>query len=546
MEIDESFVEYVSARWSMHYRLAVLLVGADEADDLAVAALARACVSWRQLREDPATDRAVKKLLVGTAVATALKRARRGDVAAHPWSDEPDAEKLWTRISALPPRQRAVVVLLYYEGLSEPEAGGMLGCSTATVKSEAFAALDQHLDLSDFTTRDLREELIERADEAAVPLPPLDAIARRAEGERRRRRRRSLGWTALAGLAVVVALTVTSVLAGTDEDRRRPSTRPAQTTAPAGQVPATLARMPEGDPADVVYSSGRVIHIDGITAPLVGQPSALVETPSYVFSAYPNGKIVQIERANGAVVTLTATAAGPMATDAAGKLVAWPVVEGGQAKVVLRPVDPERGAVEEAQTEQVFPITPRCCDSPFLVVGITLQGEVIASLPALSKAWVWDTRGSIDGSSVREIEGLGNGEVHEIAGNDLVVLHRPYHYAVGELSAGTFYATGELAARAVHFGDPLGRRVVFVDAAGETHVRGSQRPRGRRGVGNDVRLQIPVLDGAFASARFEDTDHVLIDVADDLVPFGALVRCEVTTGACEIALRFDGPHIVGQ
>ncbi len=47
----------------------------------------------------------------------------------------------WRHVTALPPRQRAVVVLRYYEGLSEREIAEALGCSPGTVKSTASAAL---------------------------------------------------------------------------------------------------------------------------------------------------------------------------------------------------------------------------------------------------------------------------------------------------------------------------------------------------------------------------------------------------------------------
>jgi RNA polymerase sigma factor (sigma-70 family) len=48
---------------------------------------------------------------------------------------------MWRAVSALPPRQRAVLVLRYYEDLTEQQIADVLGCRPGTVKSQASAAL---------------------------------------------------------------------------------------------------------------------------------------------------------------------------------------------------------------------------------------------------------------------------------------------------------------------------------------------------------------------------------------------------------------------
>ncbi len=48
---------------------------------------------------------------------------------------------MWQALAALPPRRRAVVVLRYYEGLSEREIADLLGIAPGTVKSQCSAAL---------------------------------------------------------------------------------------------------------------------------------------------------------------------------------------------------------------------------------------------------------------------------------------------------------------------------------------------------------------------------------------------------------------------
>lgn len=56
-------------------------------------------------------------------------------------ADRFESEPLWQALRELPPRQRAVIVLRYYDGLSEAEIATSLGISTGTVKSQASKAL---------------------------------------------------------------------------------------------------------------------------------------------------------------------------------------------------------------------------------------------------------------------------------------------------------------------------------------------------------------------------------------------------------------------
>jgi RNA polymerase sigma-70 factor (sigma-E family) len=58
-------------------------------------------------------------------------------VERYAFEDEP----LWLALRGLPPRQRAVIVLRYYEGLSEVEIARTLGVTRGTVKSQSSKAM---------------------------------------------------------------------------------------------------------------------------------------------------------------------------------------------------------------------------------------------------------------------------------------------------------------------------------------------------------------------------------------------------------------------
>ena len=126
---------------------AVLLAGGAAAgEDLLQAALERLLRNWRRV-EDP--EGYLRRTLYHLAVDRWRVRRRRPEVLAAveppPVPDHSEAhdlrDALLRALAALPPRQRAVLVLRYWEGLSEAEAAGTLGCSVGTVKSSASRGL---------------------------------------------------------------------------------------------------------------------------------------------------------------------------------------------------------------------------------------------------------------------------------------------------------------------------------------------------------------------------------------------------------------------
>jgi RNA polymerase sigma-70 factor (sigma-E family) len=142
------FDVFVAARSPAMLRTAYLLVrDRDLAEDLLQTALTKSWFAWGRIHGDP--EPYVRRVLVTTATSW-WRRRWNGET---PSADLPDRtpqpgepfsarrQDLWTAIGHLPRRQRAVVVLRYYEDLTEVETARLLGCSVGTVKSQNAKAL---------------------------------------------------------------------------------------------------------------------------------------------------------------------------------------------------------------------------------------------------------------------------------------------------------------------------------------------------------------------------------------------------------------------
>lgn len=143
------FEEFVSLRSSALLRTAYLLTRDHAlAEDLLQTALTKAWFAWRRIDGNP--EPYVRRILV-TTYATWWRRKWHGE---HPTEvlpeatgtapDSSEAHDLWTAMERLPRRQRAVVVLRYFEDLTEAQTAAVLGCTVGTVKSQtskAFAKL---------------------------------------------------------------------------------------------------------------------------------------------------------------------------------------------------------------------------------------------------------------------------------------------------------------------------------------------------------------------------------------------------------------------
>jgi len=145
-----TYEEYVAARWSALYRTAYLLTGTHaDAEDLAQNTLVKAYRSWAKVTSAASPDAYVRRIMTNTFVSSRrplrIARERLVDQVpeslAAPEGAELDRMRLWPHIVSLPPKQRAVIVLRYYEDLSEQQIADALGCAPGTVKSNASLAL---------------------------------------------------------------------------------------------------------------------------------------------------------------------------------------------------------------------------------------------------------------------------------------------------------------------------------------------------------------------------------------------------------------------
>ena len=139
--VDTTYEEYVGARWATLYRTAYLMTGNHaDAEDVVQTALVKVYAGWSKVVATDAPDAYVRRILTNTFLSSRRPLRVTREMATTPTGSE-DRLSIWPHVASLPPKQRAVVVLRYYEDLSEQQIADALGCSTGTVKSNASLAL---------------------------------------------------------------------------------------------------------------------------------------------------------------------------------------------------------------------------------------------------------------------------------------------------------------------------------------------------------------------------------------------------------------------
>ena len=148
---DAEFSAWMAARQPALLRTAYALSGDHHtAQDLVQTTLAKVYLSWDRVQRREAIDGYARRVLVNEHTSLWRRPWKRRETASEllpdrhgvtDTYDEGRSTALWEHVQTLPRRQRAVVVLRYYEELSEAETAEVLGVSVGTVKSQASRAL---------------------------------------------------------------------------------------------------------------------------------------------------------------------------------------------------------------------------------------------------------------------------------------------------------------------------------------------------------------------------------------------------------------------
>ncbi|MFG2890212.1 SigE family RNA polymerase sigma factor [Streptomyces sp. NPDC048248] len=148
-----SFSSYVRARRPVLLRASrSLTANPNDAEDLLQTALTKTFVAWERIEDHRALDGYVRRALMNTR--TSQWRKRKVEEFVCDELPEPDPtpapdpaelqglrDAMWRAVMRLPPRQRAMVVLRYYEDLSEAQTAEVMEVSVGTVKSAVSRAL---------------------------------------------------------------------------------------------------------------------------------------------------------------------------------------------------------------------------------------------------------------------------------------------------------------------------------------------------------------------------------------------------------------------
>jgi RNA polymerase sigma-70 factor, ECF subfamily len=147
--VDDELADFVRARYSQLLRRGYLLTGSQlAAEDLVQEALARCCAAWRR-RPIAEPDAYVHRVMVNVLISRSRLRRFREEAAADVpevsasdgTSQHAERDAVWRALQQTPPRQRAVLVLRFYEDMTETEIAACLEIAVGTVRSQTAKGL---------------------------------------------------------------------------------------------------------------------------------------------------------------------------------------------------------------------------------------------------------------------------------------------------------------------------------------------------------------------------------------------------------------------
>jgi RNA polymerase sigma-70 factor (sigma-E family) len=154
---SDEFAEFVRARSTALHRAAYLMVGeVSLAQDLVQEALVKTYAAWGRLRDTGNAEAYCRKAITTTAISWFRRKSwtQEQPTAALPEAQHTShgdevtqSQWLWEALQRLPVRQRAAIVLRYYEDLTEAQTADAMGCAVGTVKSQVSAGIGKLRDL---------------------------------------------------------------------------------------------------------------------------------------------------------------------------------------------------------------------------------------------------------------------------------------------------------------------------------------------------------------------------------------------------------------
>ncbi len=149
-ERDQAFAEYYASRGAAMRNTAYLLCGDWHlAEDLTQTAFTKLYLAWLRVDRHEALDQYLRRTLVRAFLDEKRRPWRReyttepGEAFEEPVNDPGPEDRMVLRaaLAAVPPRQRAALILRFWADLPVGQVADILGCSTGTVKSQTARGL---------------------------------------------------------------------------------------------------------------------------------------------------------------------------------------------------------------------------------------------------------------------------------------------------------------------------------------------------------------------------------------------------------------------